>query len=348
MTSGVPPFVTSFRKRFGRTLTVFIRSRNRSGRRLDRRLATFTGLTFGTLSGGKRLRPLLVELGYEAFGGRTPSGVAQAGLAVELFHSFALVHDDIIDRADERRGIPTVQASVTRSTKNSHAGIGTAILSGDLLLVIADRFDRIPLPVRRRELARAAFQTMAEETILGQQLEFDLSRNRSVRLKDVVRVMIYKSGRYSIEWPLTIGAILAGAPPRQLSRLSAFSIPLGLAFQLRDDILGTFGDPKITGKSRDSDIREGKRTLLVCFADAALAGRERRFFWRTLGNMNAAPRDVARVRSLMRSSGAYQQALDLASDLTDMGLDAIRQSGLTERAVRKLDALARYLLDRTT
>ncbi len=347
MNDDTPKFVIAFQKKFNRTLSSFIHEHDRFARRLDRRLALFSKLTFGTLARGKRLRPLLVELGYEAFGGTGPSSVEQAGIAVELFHGFALVHDDVIDRATDRRGISTVQAAVATATGDAHAGLGTAILSGDLLFVMSDRFDRVPLPVRRRELARAAFLTMAEETILGQQLEFDLSRKPRVRLEDVIRAMIYKSGRYSIEWPLTIGAILAGASQQRLSRLSSFSIPLGLAFQLRDDILGTFGDPKLTGKSHDSDIREGKRTLLVCFTDAALSGETRRFFWRTLGNRNAAHRDIARVRSLMRTSGAYQQALDLASELTDAGLDALRRADIAVRAERKLDALARYLLDRT-
>lgn len=348
MTDRVPPFVTSFQKRFRKTLRTFVAQHDRFGRRLDRRLAHFSRLTFGTLTRGKRLRPLLVELGYEAFGGRTPSVVAQAGLAVELFHSFALVHDDILDRADARRGIPTVQAAVARSTRNAHAGLGSAILAGDLLFILSDQFDRIPLPETRRSQARAAFQTMAEETILGQELEFELSRNPSVRLEDVVRAMIYKSGRYSIEWPLAIGAILAGGTNERLNRLSSFSIPLGLAFQLRDDILGTFGDPKKTGKSRDSDIREGKRTLLVTFADAALRPEERRFFWRALGNEDASPRDVSRIRALMKSSGAHAHALVLARELTDMGLAALKKSKLEARATEKLDALAHYLLGRTS
>lgn len=343
----VPSFVRSFQRSFDRTITGFAVAQRRRALALDRRLSTPVDLTLATLKNGKRLRPLLVSIGYEAAGGKSAATVMPAGLAVELFHTSALIHDDIMDRATGRRGVPTVEHAVARQSGNSHAGLGTAILSGDLFLAAADQFDRIVLPTSRRERARQAYRTMAEETILGQQLEFDLSRSKHVSLEDIVRTMVYKSGRYSIEWPLTIGAILGGAKPAQLKSYSSFSVPLGMAFQLRDDILSTFGNPEETGKSRDSDIREGKRTLLVYFTHERATAAERRLLWRVLGDQRASSKKIAVVRMLMKRTSALARAQELTRALTDVGLQAIRRSAMKPDAKKKMDALARYLLDRT-
>ncbi|MFH0828838.1 MAG: polyprenyl synthetase family protein [Candidatus Kerfeldbacteria bacterium] len=342
----VPRFIIAFQRRFEKTLSSYMQERKRSSHALDVRLDHPVSLTLRTLKGGKRLRPLLVSLGYEAVGGRNPTVVIQAGLMVELFHSFALIHDDIMDRAITRRGSPTIHEAVRTSSGDAHAGLGTAVLSGDLLLSTADRIDRIPVPKRHREDARTAFQQMIEETILGQQLEFDLTRQKRVSLDDIVRAMIYKSGRYSIEWPLKIGAILGGAKTPELKRFSTFSIPLGLAFQLRDDILGIFGNPKETGKSHDSDIREGKRTLLVYYTHQVATAKERKRLWNTLGNQNASSRDISYVRALMKKTDAYKRTLELSKNLTDAGLIAISQCPIAPSAKRKLEELARYLLVR--
>ncbi len=345
--STVPSFVRSFQRSFGRTITGFARDYRKRALAIDGRLRVPVDLTLATLSHGKRLRPLLVGIGYETAGNTHAETVMPAGLAVELFHSFALIHDDIIDRATDRRGIPTVEHAVSRRTSDPHAGLSTAIIGGDLMLIAADQFDRIVLPVSRRQRARAAFQQMAEETILGQQLEFDLSRSEGVSLEDIIRTMVFKSGRYSIEWPLVIGATLGGARPSMLRTFNSFSIPLGIAFQLRDDILGTFGDPKKTGKSRDSDIREGKRTLLVYFAHERATATERRLLWRILGDRHASSKRIAEVRSLMRSTDALARAQELCSELTDVSLQAIDRSAIRPAAKKKMAALARFLLDRT-
>lgn len=342
-----PSFVRSFQRSFDRTITGFAVAQRKRAIAMDRRLGTPIDLTLATLKNGKRLRPLLVSIGYEAAGGKSATTVTPAGLAVELFHTSALIHDDIMDRAMDRRGVPTVEHAIARRSGNPHAGLGTAILSGDLFLAAADQFDRIVLPASRRERARRAFRTMAEETIFGQQLEFDLSRSKYVSLEDIVRTMTYKSGRYSIEWPLTIGAILGGARPPQLKSFSSFSVPLGMAFQLRDDILGTFGNPSETGKSCDSDIREGKRTLLVYFTHEHATAAERKLLWRILGNQRASSKDIARARVLMKRTGALASAQELTRTLTDVGLQAIRRSAMKPAAQKKMDALARFLLDRT-
>lgn len=342
----LPSFVRSFQKKFNRALGPFIVVQERTIRQLDPRMVPTLRRATRTLAGGKRLRPLLVHLGYEAAGGNEPATVLPAGLSVELFHSFALTHDDIIDRALLRRGQPTIQTAVSRDARNPHVGLTAALLNGDLLLSLADQFDQIRLPARRIVAARKAFQRMTTETILGEQLEFDLARSNSVSLEDTLRIMMYKSGRYSVEWPLTIGALLAGAPTRTLKSLSRFSIPLGLAFQLRDDILGVFGNPSVTGKSRDSDLREGKPTLLAYVTKKTASENGRRLFDRALGNPNASRADLSRLRALIRASGARQWAEALARDLTDAGLQALHESPIRPTAKTKLERLARYLLER--
>ncbi len=315
---------------------------------IDPRLRAPVDATLATLKNGKRLRPLFVSLGFEAAGGKNVSTVAPAGLAVELFHDFALIHDDIIDRATERRGVPTIEHAFTKRTGDPHAGLATAILGGDLMFIASDQFDNITLSSRRRERARKAFHQMVEETILGQQLEFDLSRSNTISLEDIVRAMAYKSGRYSVEWPLSIGAILGGATPSKLKSFSSFSIPIGIAFQLRDDILGTFGDSKKTGKSCDSDIREGKHTLLIYLTNERATIKERKFLKHILGNNHATSGDIAKVRTLMKRTDALIRAEELARELTDTGLQAIQRSAMNITAKKKMSALTRYLLDRTS
>lgn len=344
--SVVPRFVRTFQRSFERQIVTFLQTHREIARRLDRRLEPHVQRLLTSLRGGKRLRPLLVALGYEAAGGKDYQLTFPAGLAVELFHHFALIHDDIIDRATERRGRPTIQAATERRAGDPHAGLSTAMLAGDLLLTQADQFDRLRLPAARRLAARAAWQRMTEETVLGQQLEFDLARSPRFSFDDIVRAMIFKSGRYSIAWPLTIGAILAGAHRSSLRQFSSFSLPLGLAFQLRDDLLGVFGQPSQTGKSRDSDIREGKRTLLIYFAQREADSSERRWLARTVGHQTATAKNVSRVRAIMTRTGARRRVEALAADLTATGLTALNASRLDPATKQKLQQLARYLLVR--
>ncbi|MGH2752753.1 MAG: polyprenyl synthetase family protein, partial [Actinomycetota bacterium] len=221
-------------------------------------------------AGGKRLRPAYCYWGYRAGGGEHGDDIVRASASLELLHTFALVHDDIMDASDERRGERTVHAL---------HGVPVAVLAGDLALVLADTrllesgFDTMPM-----NRAMDAYQMMRQEVIAGQYLDVVAEGNVAVTEEEARRIAVLKSGRYSIEKPLVIGACLAGASEEVVAGLAGAGEPLGEAFQFRDDLLGIFGERTSVGKPVDSDIREGKRNLLYARTAGALSGPERDFF----------------------------------------------------------------------
>jgi geranylgeranyl diphosphate synthase type I len=263
--------------------------------------------------GGKRIRPAFCYWGYRAFGGGHGCAPVRAAASLELLHTFAIVHDDIMDSAEERRGAPTVHV---------RHGLNVALLVGDLALVLADELF-ISAGFDAAVTARAFewYSRMRQQVIAGQYLDLELARDPLVSEEHARRVAVLKSGRYSIEHPLAIGASLAGAPEDGLRRLLAFGAPLGEAFQLRDDLLGTFGDRSVTGKPVDSDIREGKRNVPYAKAVATLGESDREFLIARWGGGKAlTAEEVDRLRGLIESSGARGATEDLLGALAGEAL----------------------------
>jgi geranylgeranyl diphosphate synthase type I len=284
-------------------------------------------------SGGKRLRPCFCYWGYRAAGGRHGGAIVAAASALELLHSFAIVHDDIMDAAEERRGRPTVFAK---------RGPGFALLAGDLALVLADdAYFYSGFDPPRLHHAFGAYSRMRQEVIAGQLLDAQ-AQSEPVSEAEARRIALLKSGRYTVVEPLLIGAHLAEANDALVSKLERFGAPLGEAFQLRDDLLGIFGDPSVTGKPADSDIREGKRHLLYAKSIAALRGRDRELFVEKWGAGSAlSDHDVATLRSLVESSGASSQVEDVLRALGDEAARALAETGIDQECVAALAALMR-------
>lgn len=248
------------------------------------------------VSGGKRLRPAFCYWGYRAAGGKHDERIVRAVGALELLHTFALVHDDIMDRAAERRGSPTTYAK---------HGLDAAILVGDLALVLADeRWLTAGFGPERLVAALSTYSRMRRHVIAGQHLDVAAASRPAITEAEARRIAVLKAGMYTVEEPLIIGAELAGASPQLISGLSDFGRPLGEAFQLRDDLLSTFGDAPGLGKPVDSDIRQGKRNVLFARAAAALSGQDRRFLVDRWGAPDLTAQEVTRLRGLLESSGA--------------------------------------------
>jgi geranylgeranyl diphosphate synthase type I len=283
--------------------------------------------------GGKRIRPAFCYWGHRAFAGSSGDALLRAAASLELLHTFAIVHDDIMDSSDERRGAPTVHV---------RRGLNVALLVGDLALVLADELF-VSSGFDGDAIARAFewYSRMRQQVIAGQYLELELAGDPLVSEERARRVAVLKSGRYSIEHPLAIGASLAGAPAGGLERLLRFGAPLGEAFQLRDDLLGTFGDRSATGKPVDSDIREGKRNVPYAKAVASLDGSDRAFLMERWGGGDTlTPRDVERLRALVESSGARGATEDLLASLTAQALEALAALELAPDARAALEELA--------
>lgn len=290
-------------------------------------------------AGGKRLRPAFCYWGYRAGGESHSEAIVRAAAALELLHTFAIVHDDIMDAADERRGESTVHAV---------HGLEVALLVGDLALVLADAL--FVTAGFEPDVVAAGFghySRMRQEVIAGQFMDVAAARRPEISEPEARRIAVLKSGRYTIQEPLLIGAALAGAGDGLLDALGHFGGPLGEAFQLRDDLLGTFGERASTGKPVDSDIREGKRNVLFAKALSRLTGAERDFF---VANWGRGPElsgvEVERLRGLVGSSGAGKATERLLGELADEASAALASSPMNGEARAALQELARRAVHR--
>ncbi len=308
----------------------------------------------GLLAGGKRLRPAFCYWGWRGAGGDDCAGIFAAAAALELLHAGALVHDDLMDASDTRRGQP----SLHRQFEAWHAaagwrgspqafGMGSAILLGDLLLCWTDElFHGSGLPADALLRARPVLDLMRTEVFAGQYLDLFGQAGGDGTVESALRVVEYKTAKYTIERPLHLGAALAGAPvpPALLNgpgahragrfptearsggatpaatcsaevtpcapvaaAYAAYGLPLGVAFQLRDDILGVFGDPGQTGKPAGDDLREGKRTVLLAITRARATANQAAVIDRHLGNPLLDDAGTAEVRDVITGSGALAE-----------------------------------------
>ena len=324
----------------------------------------------GFLSGGKRFRAQFAVLGYRAIRpldlegevGEELGAALDAACSLELFHAAALIHDDVIDRSDTRRGRPAAHRMfaalhATNRWRGSadHFGLAGAILLGDLLQSWADELmqsacDAIRDPERPRR-AREHFNRMRSEVALGQYLDVLEEQQptfapHDTQLERSTRVLVYKSAKYSVEAPLLIGAALAGASAEQERGLASFGLPIGVAFQLRDDLLGVFGDEELTGKPAGDDLVEGKRTVLVTLARENLPGTQRRIFDDLLGE--DLDRDqVGMLQTTIRGSGAVEQVEDMISRNVDRAMAALESAPVHADAAARLSKLAERAARRT-
>jgi geranylgeranyl diphosphate synthase type I len=300
------------------------------------------------LGGGKRLRPAFAYWGYRGAGGLDGEPVVAAVSALELVQASALIHDDLMDRSDTRRGEPAVHRRfeaqhTTQGWRGGAAAFGdsVAVLLGDLALVWSDELLHAS-GVGPEDLARArpVFDEMRTEVTVGQYLDVLTQVTGDTSVERAGKVARYKSAKYTVERPLLFGAALAGAPPELYAAYSAFGLPLGEAFQLRDDVLGVFGDPAHTGKPTGDDLREGKRTFLVASAFAAAPPAERAVLEAGLGNPGLDDDGVKQLRSIIRECGALERTEYRIGALTDAALAALAEAPIDAESRTVLTELA--------
>ena len=297
-------------------------------------------------AGGKRLRPAFVYWGYRATGADHDEGVLAPAGAVELLHTFALIHDDIMDRSAERRGRPAVHTALAATHREEGLagddewfGVGGGILAGDLAFVWADQlFDEAALPAAALDRARAVFTALRVEVMAGQYLDLRLAGHREAGEEDSRRVALLKSGRYTVTRPLQLGAALAGSHEGLDAALEAYGDAVGVAFQLRDDLLGVFGDPDVTGKGVADDLREGKRTLLVLRALEQADPRDRDRLAAGLGDPDLDEEGAAELRRIIADSGARDAVEQLVQQRRERAHAAV--ASVSEPARTALAALA--------
>jgi geranylgeranyl diphosphate synthase type I len=300
------------------------------------------------LQGGKRLRPAFAYWGYRGAGGGDDDAVVAAVAALELVQASALIHDDVMDGSETRRGEPAVH----RRFAGLHAqerwrgdadGFGTAaaILLGDLCLVWSDEMLHASgLDPQTLARARPVFDDMRTEVTIGQYLDVQTQATGDTSTARASLVARFKSAKYTIERPLLLGAAIAGAAPELNKAYEGFGLPLGEAFQLRDDVLGVFGDPAVTGKPAGDDLREGKRTWLVAatLEKAPMSG---------LGDADLDAEGIARLRKVIVDSGALDRTERRIAELTAEALGALDGAQLTAEAREVLTGLAQAATQRT-
>ncbi|RBY77117.1 polyprenyl synthetase family protein [Geodermatophilus sp. TF02-6] len=313
--------------------------------------------------GGKRLRPLFAYWGWRGVLGdhqedgpaEDDAAVLRAVAALEFVHTSALVHDDVMDGALTRRGRPATHVGFAarhgdgRLAGDGDAfGVGAAILVGDLALVWSDELLRhsglSPAALMR---ARGVWDTMRTEVTAGQYLDLLRAAGGLPGAQGALTVARYKSAGYTVQRPLQLGAAIAGAGERAADVYTGIGLPLGEAFQLRDDVLGVFGDPSVTGKSADDDLREGKQTLLIALAEQAADAEGRRLLAEVLGNPDAGSEDLDALRDLIERTGARVRVEERIAERTALARTAIAGAPITDDARAALDALAVAATTRT-
>jgi geranylgeranyl diphosphate synthase type I len=295
-----------------------------------------------TMRGGKRFRPALLFAAYHAVDDDAPDAVAfEAGAALELLQTYFLVHDDWMDQDDVRRGGPAVHTMLARHHGSRRVGDAAGVLAGDYAAALAlEMLADVDAAGERIARALSLFARIQQDAVCGQQL--DLGGNAD----DVETMHDLKSGSYTVRGPMLLGATLAGASEAVNARLLRFGRPLGVAFQLRDDLLGAFGDPAQTGKPRGSDVRSGKRTALFDEALSRVTPRERSWLVDTVSGRAASDEQIAQVEALYESCGARRAVERRLAQLVKKAVSALEGARLGKRGVAWLTAAAGALTAR--
>ncbi len=360
MTSSIAPI-----DEVSQRLESFVGSRRIEAGPLGAEAAGFIEAAASSLQGGKRLRARFVAAGWAAVRGGgdedATAGTEVAGVAaaLEIFQAAALVHDDLVDNSDTRRGRPAAHRALEAQHRSSGwagdaeaFGRAAAVLLGDLLVAWSD--DLLEDSVHDSPHARAVrrqYARMRRDVTIGQYLDVAeeaayVTAPDSEHAERARRIAVYKSARYSVQQPVLIGAALAGASDEQSAALADFGHAVGVAFQLRDDILGVFGDSSVTGKPAGDDLREGKRTVLIAYAREGSDAATRARLDELIGDPGLDTDGIDLAREIIVRSGALGALEDEIAMWAERAESALADAPLAETGVAELRALGRAAIQR--
>lgn len=309
-----------------------------------------------TLAGGKRIRPALVYYSYLAAGGSDEEKIVETSMSIELTHAFLLIHDDIIDKDLKRHGISTIHERYKKigqkisSRKDSiHFGNSMAMLAGDMAGAMANEIifnSAFPPGIIVKALDK--LQEIVYRIVPGEMLDVVLETRGKATEEEVLKMYEGKTSSYSFEGPLHLGTLLAGEFSQEfLQKYSAYAMPLGKAFQIRDDILGLFGDEKKTGKPVGSDIVEGKQTLLVIKALELGNKKQKSCLRQILGKKDLKDGEIEQFRKIIKDTRSLEYCRDLAEQFIKESLLALSEIAIKNEDARKfLEGIARYMISR--
>lgn len=318
--------------------SVFIRYRKETGQIDGQVKSIIEELEEFNNRDGKRIRPILVLLGYHLFGGRD-SAIIRVAASMELVHAFLLIHDDIMDKSSLRRGKPAMH-KIYAARKDEEYGISNAIVAGDTLLFIAYQ-NILDADLEGKHTAIEMLNRIILNTCYGQIIDFNLDKPDEDKILKVYKL---KTSMYTIEGPLSIGARLAGATEEQLKILHDFSLPLGIAFQIQDDLLDVF--PEVpSGKEAYKDLKEGKRTILIEHAMKNADPGDRVFLEQKLGK-STDEETLERMKSMLDECGAKEHSLKLIKEFSEQSFKVLEDSGLNDDQKGMLRDFAHLILER--
>lgn len=308
--------------------------------------------------GGKRLRPYLTYLTYIGYGGNNTAAILDVAASQELFHNFLLIHDDIIDRDTTRYGGDNLTGRYLQKLSQlqsladrRHYADAVALLAGDTNAALAleqivnsDFDDKVKLRAVKR-MNQMIFEIVGGELVdVLLPLEPKLMMTEP-RLRQIIR---YKTTSYSFEAPMQLGAILAERDQDELKAISGFAEPLGLAFQLVDDLLGMFGDESVTGKPATTDLKEGKRTLLMSYGLELARDDDLEFLQTQLGNPAAGEPEHRRVCAILEQCGARAKVMQLADEQAKVAGKRLGDLGMSSEVHRALGAVIKLCVSRSS
>lgn len=362
------PVSVGFRDSVGEAIASFLDRARQSTEGIGPELDHLHRMAVTFTEGGKRFRPAFCYWGHVAAAGvpAPDDWLVRAAASLDLLHVSALVHDDVMDASDTRRGVPAAHRQleawhVAESGRGSAEAFGRAgaILLGDLLLVwSAEMFNHTDLPEATRGQATQLLETMRSEVTCGQFLDV-VSQTQllascdpldpaglQAELDRVYRVVDYKSARYSVRHPLQIGAALGGADAQTQSLLAEYGSLVGRAFQFRDDLLGIFGDESVTGKPAGDDLREGKRTVLVAHALALGTRSQAEELDAMLGSPDLDATAIDRARAIITEVGADQAVETEISTSVEQAMAKLSQARVTDEGREALQVLGSVVTNR--
>ncbi|HET9168505.1 MAG TPA: polyprenyl synthetase family protein [Actinospica sp.] len=318
---------------------------------VDPRLVPVGARLREAVTGGKRIRAAFCYWGWRACGQPDIEAAVRAAASMELVHAAAVVHDDLIDASALRRGLPSAHVALLDAVgevpDRVWAANSLAMLVGDLLMSWAGQlFTTCGLPSAYLARARPLWSVLARELIAGECLEI-LRTGAAHDPEDSLKIVRYKTAKYTIEHPLHIGGRLGGASPALLAAFTAYGVPLGEAFQLRDDLLAVYGDPERTGKSNLDDIAGARPTALVALGLRGAAADDREELLDLLGRADLTAHDLERVRKILERSGARERVEQLIAQRTRAARAALARAPLPAEAAAALHELADAVTDRS-
>ncbi|MGR3870448.1 polyprenyl synthetase family protein [Streptomyces graminifolii] len=334
----------AFKTRVDQVLRRFVAEEAERFAEIDPALEPVAGQLEAAVADGKRLRAAFCYWGWRAVGQPDSDALVRAAASMELVHAAAVVHDDLIDESPLRHGRPTahiaLRGAVRRRPRAVAAARSLAMLVGDLLMGMAgELFTTSGLPAAYLARARPLWAVLARELIAGECLEI-LRTGAEPDTGASLKVIRYKTAKYTVEQPLLIGGALAGAGGRLRAGYSAYGLPLGEAFQLRDDVLGLFGDPEATGKANADDVRGHRPTALLAETWRSAGTEDRERLRALMGQRSLNAEELDSVRATMRRLKAPDRVEGMIAARVDEALDALQELNVPAPAEAALTALA--------